>query len=95
MIKTAWNHGKIKKEFLEIGLQNWLDGQNLELPRDVAEQYCRAALRGDHPSSELLSLPELNNMAKKLSRFMPKVTDKPFVQTYSGLIENQEGFKGC
>ena len=44
MIKTAWNHGEIKKEFLEIGLQKWLDDQNLDLPRDVAEQYCRAAL---------------------------------------------------
>ena len=44
MIKTAWNHGEIKNEFLEIGLQNWLDDQNLDLPRDVAEQYCRAAL---------------------------------------------------
>ena len=45
MIKSAWNQGEIKGEFLEIGLQKWLDDQNLELPRDVAEQYCRAALR--------------------------------------------------
>ena len=52
MIKTAWNHGEIKNEFLEIGLQNWLDDQNLDLPRDVAEQYCRAALMSEHPSSE-------------------------------------------
>ena len=39
MIKTAWNHGEIKNEFLEIGLQKWLDDQNLKLPRDVAERY--------------------------------------------------------
>ena len=89
MIKTAWNHGEIKKEFLEIGLQNWLDDQNLELPRDVVEQYCRAALIHEHPSSELFSLPELNNVAKKIRQFIPKVTEKPFVQTYSQLIENQ------
>src|SRR5690242_8143822 len=44
MIETAWNHGEIKKEFLEKGLQKWLDDQNLDLTRDVAEQYCRAAL---------------------------------------------------
>ena len=91
MIKTAWNHGEIKNEFLEIGLQNWLDDQNLELPRDVAEQYCRAALGWDQPSSEEVSLTELNNMAKKLSRFTPKVTEDQFVQTYSQLIEYQGG----
>ena len=55
----------------------------LELPRDVAEQFCRAALMRKHPSSEHLLLPELKNVAKKLRRFMPKVTEKPFVQTYS------------
>ena len=43
----------------------------------------------EHPSSELFSLPELNNVAKKISRFIPKVTEKPFVQTYSQLIEHQ------
>ena len=89
MIKTAWNQGEIKNEFLEIGLQNWLDDQNFKLPRDVVEQYCRAALRHEHPSSELFSLPQLNNVAKKIRQFIPKVTEKPFVQTYSGVIENQ------
>lgn len=93
MIKTAWNHGEIKKEFLEKGLQKWLDDQNLDLPRDVAEQYCRTALINEHPSTEWFSLPELNNVAKKISRFMPKVTEKPFVQTYSQLIEHQGGSK--
>ena len=93
MIKTAWNHGEIKKEFLEIGLQKWLDDQNLELPRDVAEQYCRAALGWDQPSSEEVSLTEINNVAKKLSRFTPKVTEGQFVQTYSQLIEYQGGTK--
>ena len=89
MIKTAWNQGEIKNEFLEIGLQNWLDDQNFKLPRDVVEQYCRAALIHEHPSSELFSLPQLNNVAKKIRQFIPKVTEKPFVQTYSGVIENQ------
>ena len=43
----------------------------------------------EHPSSELFSLPELNNVAKKIRRFIPKVIEKPFIQTYSQLIENQ------
>ena len=83
------------ENFLETGLQNWLDRQTLELPRDVAEQYCRAALGWDKQSSEPLSLPELKNLAKKLSRFKPKMTEKHSVQTYSQLIENQGGAEGC
>src|SRR4051812_26608835 len=59
LIEPAWNRGEINEEFLEMGLQSWLDRQALELPRSVAEQYCRAALRWDQPSSESLSLPEL------------------------------------
>ena len=69
MIKSAWDFGEINGEFLEIGLQNWLDHQALELPREVAERYCRAALQGDKQASEPLSLPELKNLVKKLSRF--------------------------
>src|SRR4051794_36409293 len=83
MIKSAWNHGEINEEFLETGLRNWLDRQALKLPRDVAERYCRAALQGDKQSSEPLSLSELKNLAKKLSRFKPKMTEKHSVQTYS------------
>jgi len=89
LIEPAWNRGEINEEFLEMGLQSWLDRQALELPRSVAEQYCRAALRWDQPSSESLSLPELKDLAKKLSRFQPEITEKPSVQTYSRLIENQ------
>ena len=93
MIKSAWDHGEINREFLEIGLRNWLDRQALELPRDVAERYCRAALGGISNPLNQLPLPELKNLAKKLSRFRPKVTEKHSVQTYSQLIENQGGAK--
>ena len=89
MIKSAWDQGEIKGEFLEIGLQKWLDDQNLEIPRDVAETYCKAALRREKQSSEAGSLPELKIWAKKLSRFKPKMIEKHIVQTYSQLLENQ------
>ncbi|WP_394233700.1 DUF2309 domain-containing protein [Niallia oryzisoli] len=91
LFKTAWSRGEIKEEFLEIGLQKWLDEQNLPLPRDIQEQYCKAIL-GLVKSSSVsapLSKPELNNWAKKLSRFRPKMIEKHEVQTCSQLLENQ------
>jgi len=93
LIKSAWFRGEIKEEFLESGLQNWLDEQNLAVPRDVAKAYCRAALRWDQPSSESLSKSELTHLAKKLNHFQTKQTEKRVVQTYSQLIDNQEGTK--
>ncbi len=91
LIESAWDQGEIKGEFLELGLQKWLDDQNLEIPRDVAERYCKAALGWEKQSSETLSLPQIKKWAKKLSRFKPKMTEKHVVQTYSQLIENQGG----
>ncbi|KAA9021038.1 DUF2309 domain-containing protein [Niallia endozanthoxylica] len=93
LIQSAWSRGEIKEEFLESGLQKWLDEQNFELPRDAAEAYCRAALRWDQGSSGCLSPSELTHLAKKLSRFQTKKTKKYAVQTYSQLIENQKGTK--
>ncbi len=93
LIKSAWSRGEIEEEFLESGLQKWLDEQNVELPRDVAEAYCRAALTWDQPSSESFSPSEFTHLAKKLSRFQTKKMEKHVVQTYSQWIENQEGTK--
>ncbi|WP_338448326.1 putative inorganic carbon transporter subunit DabA [Niallia oryzisoli] len=90
LIKSGLEHGEIKEEFLEIGLEKWLDDQNLALSRDVAKEYCLAALRGDKPSTESISIAELKNWAMKLNRFKPKMTEKHLVQTYSQLLENQE-----
>ena len=94
MIKSAWNQGEIKDEFLEIGLQKWLDDQNLEIPRDVAEQYCRAALGWEKQSSESLSLPQLKQWAKKLSRFKPKMTEKHVCTNIQSAYRKSRGARG-
>ena len=44
VLQSAWNRGEINQDFLEMRLQHWLDLQSLEMPREVAEQFCRTAL---------------------------------------------------
>ena len=44
MLQSAWKRGEINQDFLEMGLQHWLDSQSLEMPREDAERFCRDAL---------------------------------------------------
>ena len=87
LIKSAWKRGEINQDFLELELKHWLDSQSLEMPREDAEQFCRNALMLDKRSSEQLAIPELKNLAKKLSRFKFEITEKHSVQTYSQRLE--------
>ena len=87
MLQSAWNRGEINQDFLEMGLQHWLDLQSLELPREVAERFCRTALMLDKQSSKQLAVPGLKSLAKKLSRFKSQITEKHSVQTYSQRLE--------
>lgn len=89
ILQSARNRGEINSGFLEIGLQNWLDLQSLELPREVAEQYCRTALLEGETSVNRLAIPGLKNLAKKLSGFKYQINEKSFVQTYSQRLEQQ------
>ena len=41
LIESAWDQGEIKGEFLELGLQKWLDDQNL----GNTTRCCRAVLQ--------------------------------------------------
>ena len=91
LIKFAWESGEINQDFLELELKNWLDSQSLEMPRKDAEQFCRNALMLDKRSSEQLAIPELKNLARKLSRFKSGITEKHLVQTYSQRLEQMDG----
>ncbi|WP_462413685.1 DUF2309 domain-containing protein [Neobacillus sp. Marseille-QA0830] len=66
VMHSAWNQGEIEVEFLEEGLQQWLKQQSFELPRTAVEQFCRAALMQEPPSSDLSSLPEVKRLVKKM-----------------------------
>jgi uncharacterized protein len=83
VFKTARKQGEIDLNFLEIGLQQWLDKQTFILPRKTVEQFCRAALLQDKPSSKLTVLPEVKRMAKKLSGFKSEMKARQSVQTLS------------
>jgi uncharacterized protein len=83
VFKTARNQGEIDLNFLEVGLQQWLDKQSFKLPRKIVEQFCHAALLQDKPSSKLTVLPEVKRMAKKLSGFKSEMKARQSVQTSS------------
>lgn len=91
LIKFAWESGEINQDFLEVELKNWLDSQSLEMPRRDAKQFCRNALMLDKRSFEQSAIPELKNLARKLSRFKSGITEKHLVQTYSQRLEQMDG----
>lgn len=87
MLLSAWNRGEINQDFIEMKLQYWLDQQSLEMPREVAEQYCRSALKLDQQSTQPFDDSEIKSVAKKLNRFRYQMTDNRSVQTYSQRLE--------
>ncbi|WP_084786727.1 DUF2309 domain-containing protein [Bacillus tuaregi] len=88
LIQSAWSRGEIEEEYLEESLQKWLEAQKLELPYDVAETYCRNALKGGKSTAEY-SISEVRHTAKKLARYQPITRGNYVVQTYSQLLDNQ------
>ncbi|MBT2258909.1 DUF2309 domain-containing protein [Priestia megaterium] len=87
VFQSARDRGEIHQDFLEKGLQHWLNSQSLELPREVAERFCRAALLQNQPYSCTLEAPELKSMARKLNSFTSQMTEKHSVKTYSQRLE--------
>lgn len=83
ILQSAWNRGEINQDFLEMRLQQWLDLQSLELPREVAEMFCRTALMLDESSSKPLEVPGLKSLVKKLSCFKFQITEQHSERTYS------------
>jgi uncharacterized protein YbcC (UPF0753/DUF2309 family) len=91
VIHATQNQGEIDEVFLEMGLQRWLDSQSIDLPREVAERFCRAALKLDELPSNLLAAPELKSLAEKLSGLELQTTKKHSLQTLSMFLEQQGG----
>ncbi|MBT2728359.1 DUF2309 family protein [Bacillus sp. ISL-75] len=87
VFQSARDRGEIHQDFLEKGFQHWLNSQSLELPREVAERFCRAALLQNQPYSSTLEAPELKSMARKLNRFTSQMTENHSVKTYSQRLE--------
>ncbi|MDP4083221.1 MAG: Na-translocating system protein MpsB [Bacillota bacterium] len=91
VIQSARDQGEIELNFLEEGLQQWIDKHSFELPRKVVEHFCRAALtQGDLPS-KLLELPEVKRLGKKFSGFKLKLKEKQLVKPHSQRFEELGG----
>ncbi|MFD0827191.1 DUF2309 domain-containing protein [Neobacillus sp. M.A.Huq-85] len=84
---SARNRGEIHQEFLEMGLQKWLDAQSLNLPRDIAERFCRAALLKKQIPSKPLEASELKRLGKKIGHFKFQIIEKQAVKTFSQRLE--------
>ncbi|OYD09593.1 DUF2309 domain-containing protein [Paludifilum halophilum] len=91
MIHAAQNRGEIDEAFLKMALQRWLDSQSLDLPREVAERFCRAALKRDDLPSNLLATPGLKCLVEKLSDLEPLDTEKHSLKPLSLCLEKQGG----
>ncbi|MTT30464.1 DUF2309 family protein [Terrilactibacillus sp. BCM23-1] len=87
VIQSAWNRGEINQDLLESRLRHWLDLQDLEISRDVAEQFCWATLMQEERPSNVVNDPKLKSLAKKLSHFKFQMTETYSVRTYSQRLE--------
>ena len=87
MFQSAIDHGEIRQDFIEKGIQEWLNSQAFELPRERAEQFCRAAiLQDDQYPSDIENL-ELKSVAKKLTNFTNYIIKSQSIKTYSQRLE--------
>lgn len=86
MLQAARDQGEINLDFLEMGLEKWLDEQSLDLPREISKQYCKAVLLND-ASPKQLEIPELKRLTKKVGQLKFQLRKKYSVHTYSQRLE--------
>jgi uncharacterized protein YbcC (UPF0753/DUF2309 family) len=91
MIHSAKSRGEIDEAFVEMGLQRWLDSHSFNIPRDVAERFCHAALKLDALPSNLLSSLELEKLAEEFSGLNTGSIENSSIQPISSHLENQDG----
>ncbi|MED4802696.1 YbcC family protein [Bacillus atrophaeus] len=88
-IRSAKNKGEIDEDFVEMGLQRWLDSHSFNIPRDVAERFCHAGLKLEPLPSNLLSSHKLEQLVNECSGV--DHIENVFMQPISSYIENQDG----
>ncbi|MEC2309072.1 DUF2309 domain-containing protein [Bacillus atrophaeus] len=89
MIRSAKNKGEIDEDFVEMGLQHWLDSHSFNITRDVAERFCHAGLKLEPLPSNLLSSYKLEKLVNECSGV--DHIENVFMQPISSYIENQDG----
>ncbi len=91
MILSAKSKGEIDEAFVEMGLQRWLNSHSFNIPRDVAERFCHAALKLDPLPSNLLSSPNLEKLVGKVSGLNTDNIENFPMQPISSHVENKDG----
>ncbi|MGX9136054.1 DUF2309 domain-containing protein [Rummeliibacillus sp. JY-2-4R] len=87
MLKSASEQDEINQDLLKDGLKKWLDLQAFDMPREVAEQYCHNALKLNQQVFENAETKGIKELAKKLSRFKPKMSLENIVRTKSQWLD--------
>lgn len=90
IFQTALDRGDIRQEFIEQGIQEWLNSQSFELPREIVEQFCRVAIFKDHDYPHNIEQLELKNVAKQLNKYITLAPKTHSTKTYSQRLERQE-----
>jgi uncharacterized protein YbcC (UPF0753/DUF2309 family) len=91
MILSAKSKGEIDEAFVKMGLQRWLDSHSFNIPRNVAERFCHAALKLDPLPSNLLSSHKLEKLVEEFSGLNTDSIENSSMQPISSHIENQDG----
>lgn len=91
MILSAKSKGEIDEAFVKMGLQRWLDSHSFNIPRDVAERFCHAALKLDPLPSNLLSSHKLEKLVEEYSGLNTDSIEKSSMQPISSNIEHEDG----
>lgn len=86
LLAAARDRGEIRLDLLKTKLQRWLGSQTIDLPLEIAEQYCWSALTKERPNEEEEKEAELQLVAKKLSCFLTIGPNKPIISTVSRRI---------
>lgn len=89
MLSSAYEKEEIDPKYLEEGVSTWLDRQDLELSRNVAKQYCLHALEMHQSTEHFPQVPELQQVALKLSYYKPQIPRNYTVLTFSQRIEKE------
>ncbi|WP_018933960.1 DUF2309 domain-containing protein [Gracilibacillus lacisalsi] len=93
MIRSAKSKGEIDEAFVKMGLQRWLDTHPFNIPRDVAERFCQAALKLDPLPSSLLSSHKLEKAVEEFSGLNLDSIKNSSIQPMSSFVKKQDGEK--
>ncbi|MED5099488.1 putative inorganic carbon transporter subunit DabA [Niallia sp. FSL K6-0212] len=90
MILSAKKKGEIKEAFVKQKLKQWLASNSFNIPQDVAERFCHAALNLEPIPSSLLSSHELKKKAEEYREQHSDSFHYSSVQPISSHLESKD-----